>query len=115
MARGERLRLGYQAGGHRYLLSLSIDDRGQVTAIYPEQGASVGVPAETATRYLPESLELTGAGTERIIVLLSDKPIEVEAARQAARAAYDRARGDLSRLPSLGLQAEEFSRTFSKP
>jgi hypothetical protein len=118
LARGERLRLGYQPGGHRYLLSLSIDDRGTVTPIYPEQGRSVAIVGEgtaSTTRFLPESMELTGAGVERIIVLLSDQPIDVEAATRAVRAAYDRAGGDLLRLPALGLPGEEFSRTFSKP
>ena len=38
LARGERLRIGYQPGEHRYLLSLSIDDRGEVTPLYPERG-----------------------------------------------------------------------------
>ena len=72
--------------------SLSIDDRGEVTPLYPEQGASLaaGRGAASATRYLPDSLELTGAGIERIIVVLSDQPIDVEAARRAARAAYER-------------------------
>ena len=31
LARRRRLRIGYQPGDHRYLLSLSIDDRGEVT------------------------------------------------------------------------------------
>jgi len=118
LARGERLRLGYQAGGHRYLLSLSIDDRGTVTPIYPEQGRSVEITekgAASTTRFLPESMELTGAGTERIVVLLSDEPLDVEMAARAARVAYERAGGDLLRLPALGLPGEEFSRTFSKP
>jgi hypothetical protein len=118
LARGEQLRVGYQPGDHRYLLSLSIDDRGTVTPVYPERGASVAVPGSDpggVTRYLPESMELTGTGLERIIVLLSDQPIDVEAAGRAARAAYDRAGGDLVRLPPLGLPAEEFSRTFAKP
>jgi hypothetical protein len=117
LAPGERLRIGYQSGGHRYLLSLSIDQHGEVTALYPERGASLPVPngAERATRYLPDSLELTGAGIERIIVLLSDQPIDVEAARRSARAAYDKAAGDLSRLPPLALPAVEFERTFAKP
>jgi hypothetical protein len=117
LAPGERLRIGYQPGGHRYLLSLSIDQHGEVTALYPEQGTSLLVPggAERATRYLPDSLELTGAGIERIIVLLSDQPIDVAAARRSARAAYERAGGDLSRLPPLALPAEEFERTFAKP
>ena len=70
-----------------------------MTPLYPEQGASLTVPAgvPSATHFLPDSLELTGAGLERIIVLLSDQPIDVEVARQAARAAYDRAGGDLGR------------------
>ncbi len=117
LAPGERLRIGYQSGGHRYLLSLSIDQHGAVTPLYPEVGASLPVPEgpDRATRYLPDSLELTGAGIERIIVVLSDQPIDVEAARRSARAAYDRAGGDLSRLPPLALPGEEFERTFAKP
>jgi len=117
LSAGERLRLGYQTGGHRYLLSLSIDERGEVTPLYPEKGASLTVPAgvASATHFLPDSLELTGAGLERIIVLLSDQPIDVEAARAAARAAYARAGGNLGRMPPLGLPGEEFTRTFTKP
>ncbi len=117
LAAGERLRLGYQTGGHRYLLSLSIDQRGEVTPLYPEQGASLTVPAgvPNATHFLPDSIELTGAGIERIVVVLSDQPIAMEVARRAARAAYDRAGGDLSRLPKLELPGEQFMRTFAKP
>ncbi|HXJ21419.1 MAG TPA: ACP synthase [Polyangia bacterium] len=117
LAAGERLRIGYQSGGHKYLLSLSIDQQGQVTALYPEQGASLPVPegAPSVTRYLPDSLELTGAGLERIFVVLSDAPVEQDSARRAARAAYDRAGGDLGRLGKLGLPGEEFTRSFAKP
>jgi hypothetical protein len=117
LAAGERLRLGYQSGGHRYLLALSIDEHGEVTPLYPERGSSLTVPAAvpSATHFLPDSLELTGAGLERIIVVLSDQPLEMEAAQRAARAAYERAGGELSRLPKLGLPGEEFTRTFAKP
>jgi hypothetical protein len=117
LAAGERLRLGYQSGGHRYLLSLSIDAQGVVTPLYPEQGSSLTVPAAvpSATHFLPDSVELTGAGLERIIVVLSDQPISVEAARAAAKAAYDRAGGDLGRLQKLELPGEQFVRTFAKP
>jgi hypothetical protein len=69
----------------------------------------------SATHFLPDSLELTGAGIERIIVVLSDQPIDVEVARKAARAAYDRAAGDLGRLSKLELPGEQFTRTFAKP
>jgi hypothetical protein len=117
LARGERLRIGYKAGGHKYLLSLSIDDRGEVTPLYPERGPSLQVPdgSENATRFLPDSLELTGKGTERIVVVLSDQPIDVEVARRAARAAYQRGGGDVTRLPKLDLPGEQFARTFAKP
>jgi hypothetical protein len=117
LAPGERLRIGYQSGQHRYLLALSIDDGGEVTALYPESGSSLPVPETggTATRFLPDSIELTGKGAERIVVVLSDAPIAVDAATRAARAAYDRAGGDLARLPALSLPGEQFVRTFAKP
>jgi hypothetical protein len=117
LAAGERLRIGYQTGGHRYLLSLSIDEHGEVTPLYPERGASLMVPAgvPSATHFLPDSLELTGAGLERIIVVLSDQPIDVGAARNAARAAYDQAGGDLGRLSKVELPGEQFTRMFAKP
>src|SRR5262245_59743332 len=75
LSRGERLRIGYYMGEHRYryLLSLSIDDRGSVTPLYPERGASLPLAeGSRATRYLPDSWELDGAGVERIIVVMSD-------------------------------------------
>src|SRR5947207_2822524 len=70
LARGERLRIGYQAGPHRYLLALTIDDHGVVQALSPEKGQSVALPdgRPSATRYLLDSWELDGAGVERIIV-----------------------------------------------
>jgi hypothetical protein len=117
LAAGERLRIGYQPGGHLYVLSLSIDQRGAVTPLYPEAGPSLAVPdaAAEATRYLPDSLELTGAGLERIFVVLSDAPIDMEAARRAAKDAYDRVGGELGQLTRLGLVGEEFTRSFAKP
>ncbi len=117
LARGERLRIGYQPGDHRYLIALTIDDHGAVQALSPEQGKSLALPdgAGGATRYLPDSWELDGAGVERIVVVLSDQPIDVAAATRAARAAYDKAGGNLARMPSLDLPGEQFVRTFAKP
>ena len=68
-----------------------------------------------ATRYLPDSWELDGAGMERIIVVLSDQAIDVESAVRAARAAYEKAGRNLARMPSLDLPGEQFVRTFAKP
>jgi len=117
LAKGDRVRIGYKRGDHRYLLAVSVDDQGQVTAIYPESGQSlaVGERAPGALDYLPDSVEFTGAGAERLIVVLSDRPLDVGAARRAARAAYDRARGDVVHLPALELPGEQFQRTFVKP
>ena len=117
LARGERLRIGYQLGPHRYLIALTIDERGVVQALSPEQGKSLALPdaAGSATRYLPDSWELDGAGVERIIVVLSDQPIDVATATRAARAAYDKAGGNLARMPSLDLPGEQFVRAFAKP
>jgi hypothetical protein len=117
LAPGERVRIGYRAGGHRYLLSLSVDDRGQVTPLYPEAGRSVAVGkvVGAAPSYLPDSIEFTDAGTERLFVILSDQPIDVDAARRAARAAFERAKGDILHMPALELPGEQFQRTFIKP
>ena len=117
---GERIRIGYQPGGHHYLTSVSIDDRGEVTPLYPETGSSIPLglsrgPRPTTTFFLPDSVEFTGKGTEQLIVILSDRPLEVEAVKQAARAAYDRAHGDLRRLPPLEISGEQFHRSFVKP
>ena len=117
LAPGERVRIGYHAGTHRYLLSLSIDERGQVTPLYPESGRSVAVGkvVGAAPSYLPDSVEFTDTGTERLFVILSDQPLDVDAARRAARAAFDRAKGDILRMPALELPGEQFQRTFIKP
>jgi hypothetical protein len=118
LARGERVRIGYQRGDHRYLLALSIDDHGEVTSLYPEAGQSLLVDVRCkgctadALDYLPDSVEFTGEGSERLVVVLSNEPLRVEAARRAARAAFDRAKGDILHLGALDLPGEQFQRTF---
>jgi hypothetical protein len=115
---GERIRIGYKAGRFRYLTAVSLDDRGQATAVYPEAGKSLAVTGEetgTLTRYLPDSVELTGAGAERVIVVLSAEPLDVDAVKRAAESAYRKAKGDILRLPALDIPGEQFHRTFIKP
>jgi hypothetical protein len=117
---GERIRIGYQPGGHRYLTSVSIDDQGEVTPLYPETGYSLPLglsrgPKPTTTFFLPDSVEFTGKGNEHLIVILGDQPLEVEAVKKAARAAYDKAHGDLAHLPALEISGEQFHRSFVKP
>jgi hypothetical protein len=44
-----------------------------VTPLYPEAGPSLPALSDARTHYLPGSLEFTGKGTERLIVILSDR------------------------------------------
>jgi hypothetical protein len=113
---GDRVRIGYEADGYHYLLALSVDEHGAVTPLYPEAGRSLSTdPADAPVRFLPDSVEFTGAGAEQLVVVLSDQPLEVEAARRAARDAYDRAHGDVRHQLSLRLPGAQFQRTFIKP
>jgi hypothetical protein len=117
LARGERIRIGYRPGEHRYLFAVSLDDQGRVTALYPESGRSLEVAGAGETQYLPESVEFTGTGAERLVVVLSDQPLALDTVKRAAEAAYRKSGGDLIRLPDLevGGGGEQFARTFLKP
>jgi hypothetical protein len=112
---GERLRIGVRAGGRRYLFAITVDDAGAVTPLYPETGTSVALPPGEDLQYLPESVELTGRGLERLVVVLTDEPTELDIMRRAAVAAFAKAKGDLTRLPELAIAGDQFHRTFIKP
>ncbi len=115
LAPGEWVRIGFRAGGYRYLAAVSIDEQGEVTALYPERGPSLRVRTEGATEYLSDKLAFTGQGLERVVVVLTAEPLDVEDVKRAARARYDEARGNLSQLGTLDLPGEQFHRTFLKP
>ena len=115
LSSGERVRIGYKNAEHRFLTSVSIDEQGQVTALYPETGPSLPAAADRQVHYLPDSVVFTGKGTERLVVILSDEPLDVAQVQNAARAAFDGARGDLTRLDRLDVPGEQFHRTFLKP
>ncbi len=115
LGHGERVRIGFRAGNYRYLAAVSIDESGEVTALYPERGPSIRVRNDGAKEYLSDSLEFTGHGLERLVVVMTADPIDVEDVRRAARARYDEARGNLSQLGTLDLPGEQFHRTFLKP
>ena len=68
---GDRVRLGYKTVDPRYLAALSIDDSGEVTPLYPEAGPAFAVSVALETIYLPDSLEFTGAGRERVFLFLA--------------------------------------------
>lgn len=112
---GERVRIGYRAGGHRYLAAVSVDATGEVSALYPEEGQSLPVSDASGMRYLPGSLEFTGHGAQRVIVVLSDEPLQMSALLDAARAGYRKAGGELSRPLSLAVPGEQFQRMLQKP
>jgi putative zinc finger protein len=112
---GERVRVGYRALHHRYVTVISIDQQGLVTPIYPEQGESLPAFGGNAMVYLPESLEFTGSGAERLIVILSDEPLQSHAALAAARRAFRDAQGDLARMGPLAVPGEQFARMVQKP
>ena len=110
LAGGERVRLGLTAGVWRYAIVVSIDEHGTVTPIYNEDLRRLG-----STTWLPDSLEFTGHGLERIVVVLSDSHLSFDTVAQAAQASYKTAHGDLTQMPDLQLPGEQFQRTFLKP
>ena len=112
---GERLRIGVRAAGRRYLFAISIDDQGLVTPLYPEVGISVALPPAADLQYLPDAIELTGRGRERLVVLLTDEPTELDIMKRAVAVAFEKAKGDLARLPELVLDGDQFHRMFLKP
>ena len=115
---GERLRIGVRPAARRHVAALSIDDAGQVTAIYPRPGQPLSVERGPDTTYLPDSLELTGAGQERMFLLLSDRPLDLARLESAARAAHARAQGDLRVASSVQVdgngKVEQFTWLFEK-
>ena len=115
LAPGEWVRIGFRAGGYRYLAAVSIDEHGEVTALYPERGPSLRVRTEGSTEYLSDKLAFTGQGLERVVVVLTAEPLDVEDVKRAAKARYDEARGNLNQLGTLDLPGEQFHRTFLKP
>jgi len=114
---GDRVRLGYKTADARYLAAISVDDRGEVTPLYPEAGQALAVSTTLETVYLPDSLEFTGAGRERVFLFLARTPFDLEAAKQAVKSAHQAAKGDLSALPNPAFAGGQdvFSWLFRKP
>jgi hypothetical protein len=114
LAAGERVRVGLTRDSWKYALVVSIDDAGEITPIYLENGRSI--PLEGAgTTWLPDSLEFTGAGLERLVVVLTASPLTLDQVAAPLKLAYDDARGDLTRLATLPLPGAQVHRTFHKP
>ncbi|MBL8920816.1 MAG: ACP synthase [Myxococcaceae bacterium] len=115
LAAGERVRIGLTPDPWKYAIVVSIDDAGEITPIYVDNGHSLAVGASKDTVWLPESLEFTGAGLEHVVIVLSSSPLSLDQLASALRLAFDDARGDLLKLGSLPLPGQQFHRTFLKP
>jgi hypothetical protein len=115
LAPGERVRLGYTPDTRGYVLALSVDAAGEVTPLYPEAGQSLPVEPGAGTHWLPDSIEFTGTGAERVVVLLSDAPVSVEEATAAARQAFEAGGRDLARMPALNVDGDQTHWTLLKP
>jgi hypothetical protein len=92
-----------------------VDAAGEVTPLYPESGESLPVEAGAGAHWLPDSLEFTGAGAERVVVVLSDAPIKVEEARAAARQAFEEGGRDVTKMPALGVAGDQTHWILLKP
>lgn len=112
---GERVRVGLKAGAWAYGVVVSVDESGAVSAVYDANGQSLALSRTSATQFLPDSLEFTGKGLERVIIVLSDRPLSLDEVTAAVKARYEAAHGDLTHLAPLDVHGEQFHRTFLKP
>jgi hypothetical protein len=114
---GDRVRFGYRTGEPRYLAAISVDEQGEITLLYPESGPALAIGPTAETIYLPDSLEFTGAGREKVFLFLARQPFDSAVAKQAVKSAHERAKGDLGALPNPVFAGGQqvFSWLFRKP
>lgn len=115
VATGERLRIAIQPGPRSYYFVVSVDERGRVVPLYPEFGTSLELPTTSNLQYLPDAIELTGRGRERLVVLLTDLPLELDEIQRATTAALAQVGGDIGHMRNLALPGDQFHRLFQKP
>jgi len=117
LAPGDRVRLGYRTGDARYLAAVSVDEQGEVTLLYPEKGPALSVAATGQTVFLPDSLEFTGTGRERVFLFLARTPFDSAAAIAAVKSAHASSKGDLATIqnPTFAGGQQVFSWLFRKP
>jgi hypothetical protein len=114
VASGERIRIGIEPGPREFYFVISIDAGGHVTPLYPEFGVSLPLPGSGAVQYLPEPIELSGRGQERLTVLLTNEPLEIDDIRRAVAASLSQVGGDITRLPNLAIAGDQFHRLLDK-
>ena len=112
---GDRLRFEVSttwARGHVVLVSL--DSRGVVSLLAPRQGGAVSIDGDGAV-LLDGAVALDDApGTERILLVGCQDPIDSQVVFEAARAALTRAGGDPQAVAGLGLGCHEQSFSIRK-
>lgn len=110
LAPGDRLRIGVGVKRPRFITVLAIDAQGVTSPVY-----AVPVQSSGAVEYLSDSLELTGAGLERLVVIVSDRAPDQPALEQQLRERFERAGRDLLKLEPLAVDGEQHHRIFLKP
>lgn len=114
---GDRVRFGYRTVDPRFLAAVSVDEHGEVTLLYPETGPALSAAPTEETTYLPDSIEFTGTGRERVFLFLARNPFDSQAAKQAVREGYAASKDDLDAIPSPAFAGGQdvFTWVFKKP
>ncbi|MGA9521184.1 MAG: DUF4384 domain-containing protein [Myxococcaceae bacterium] len=106
-AAGDQLRLEVGTPRMGYVRVVGIDSAGHVTVYYPEKGEEIAT-APIGKTMLPGSIVLDDtAGTERLVALLCETPVDVARVREAAERALREGAGSPQRVGRLGLSCEQ--------
>ncbi|OJH38291.1 ACP synthase [Cystobacter ferrugineus] len=112
----ERVRIGYTAGPYPFILALSLDDTGEVSPLYAtEDQRSLRVEPGAGRHWLPDSVSFTGTGNERVMVLLSNEPLELREVAERALRAWEEAGNQVSAMSPLELGGVEIDWVLHKP
>jgi hypothetical protein len=115
---GERVRIGYRTPTAAHLVAVSIDDLGKITPLYPDSGMAIRTEPSAELRFLPDSLEFTGTGKERVFLLLAPEPFDVDSVKQSVGNAFQAAQHDLDRLRDIPVPSphtHSFTWLLAKP
>jgi hypothetical protein len=107
LAPGERVRIKVTPDPRqRFGLALSVDAAGKVEPLYDADGRSLSLQPGEA-QVLPDSLEFTGSGPERVYVILSEDPLRTDDVARRAQDLFHRA-GSVERMgPLPGVPEDE--------
>ena len=104
---GDRIQLRYTAPAATYLVVVSLDSRGAVTAFYDDAGRSLALEPGVA-RVLDGSVVLDDAlGPERVVGCFADAPVATGEVVAAGRRALRAAGGDPAATGPLDLPCEQ--------